>query len=357
MDSKTIKVGSRKSQLAMIQTEAVIAKLKELDPAATFDILTMETIGDQIQNVALSQIGESNLFTKELEVALADGRIDMIVHSLKDLPSTLPPEMAITAVCEREDPHDAMVLHPKHAGNPSATLESLPPGSVIGTSSVRRVAQLKRKYPHLQFQDIRGNLNTRLRKLDEADTYSAIILAVAGLKRMGWGDRISQILTPDISLYAVSQGALAVETKTNNQQLIKFISQLHHPETLLRCVAERALLRALSGGCSAPVGTHSILENNQLSLTGAVLSLDGSQYLTETQTVTLSTPIVLPKESMDQSTSYQMYSSIIAPNISQDALKAAEDLGISVATKLHENGATEILAKAKEENDSKAEKK
>ncbi|KPP79113.1 hypothetical protein Z043_101333 [Scleropages formosus] len=205
--------------------------------------VAMSTVGDKILDKALSKIGEKSLFTKELENALERNEVDLVVHSLKDLPTSLPPGFTIGAVLKRETPYDAVILHPKKAG---LTLDTLPEGSVIGTSSLRRAAQLKRRFPHLEFKDIRGNLNTRLKKLDDHDDYSAIILAAAGLRRLGWESRISQILTPDDCMYAVGQGALAVEARAGDEDILKMLSVLNDTDTVLRCVAERAFLRHLA---------------------------------------------------------------------------------------------------------------
>uniref|UniRef100_A0A8C3E3E3 hydroxymethylbilane synthase n=1 Tax=Corvus moneduloides TaxID=1196302 RepID=A0A8C3E3E3_CORMO len=176
--------------LARIQTDSVVMMLRELYPDLCFEIVAMSTTGDKILDTALSKIGEKSLFTKELENALERNEVDLVVHSLKDLPTSLPPGFTIGAVCKRENPLDAVVFHPKNCGK---TLSLLPEKSVIGTSSLRRAAQLKKKFPHLEFRDIRGNLNTRLKKLDEKEDFSAIVLAAAGLKRMGWEDRIGQV--------------------------------------------------------------------------------------------------------------------------------------------------------------------
>ncbi|KAG8569746.1 hypothetical protein GDO81_014530 [Engystomops pustulosus] len=197
-----IRVGTRKSQLARIQTDSVVEMLTNKFPEAHFEIVAMSTTGDKILDTALSKIGEKSLFTKELENALERNEVDLVVHSLKDLPTSLPPGFTIGAVCKRESPYDAVVFHPKNA---EKSLESLPTNSTIGTSSLRRAAQLKKHFPHLQFKDIRGNLNTRLKKLDEHDDFSAIILAAAGLRRMGWENRIDQVLSPEQCLYAVGQ--------------------------------------------------------------------------------------------------------------------------------------------------------
>ncbi|KAM7413708.1 hypothetical protein PAMA_020879 [Pampus argenteus] len=277
--SRVIRIGTRKSQLARIQTDSVAAKLKELYPDINVEIVGMSTTGDKILDTALSKIGEKSLFTKELENALERNEVDLVVHSLKDLPTTLPPGFTIGAVLKRENPHDAVVLHPKHVGK---TLDTLPENSMIGTSSLRRAAQLKKRFPHLEFKDIRGNLNTRLKKLDEKEDFAAIILAAAGLRRMGWEDRISQILGPEDCMYAVGQGALAVEVRARDTDILEMVSVLHDPDTVLRCIAERAFLRHLEGGCSVPVAVHTEVKDTQLYLTGAVYSLDGSDSLKET---------------------------------------------------------------------------
>ncbi|KAI0244416.1 hypothetical protein L0F63_002769 [Massospora cicadina] len=213
--NRHIKIGSRKSQLALIQTELVRTELAKIYPDCTFTIVKMSTTGDNILDVALSKIGEKSLFTKELEIALANGTVDFVVHSLKDLPTTLPEGMALAAVLKREDPRDAFVLSKKL---PGLTIERLPPGS------------LKRKFPHLEFKDIRGNLNSRLNKLDaEGEPYSALILAVAGLKRLGIEDRISQILPDDMSLHAVSQGALGIECRGSDHDILIFVAGVVFP--------------------------------------------------------------------------------------------------------------------------------
>ncbi|XP_033125326.1 porphobilinogen deaminase-like [Anneissia japonica] len=315
-----IVVGSRRSELAMIQTKKVISALKEVDPEMEYQIETMETIGDKIQDKALSKIGQTNLFTKELEQALADKHVDMIVHSFKDLPTTLPDGMVIASVIKRDDPHDAVVFHPKHAGK---TLRTLPTGSVLGTSSVRRRAQLKRCYPNLAFKDVRGNLNTRLRKLDEADDYSALILAKAGLERMGWNSRINQVLGPNECMYSVSQGAIAIEVRSDDNKMIEFLSKLHHMDSLLECIAERALLRKLEGGCSAPVGVYTDIKEGQMHLTAAALSLDGSECVK----MSMSTSIDLDCPEKQESGSKQLFSGIVAHNKPVEPLKVAEESG------------------------------
>ncbi|XP_058058248.1 uncharacterized protein LOC131209245 [Anopheles bellator] len=260
---KTIRVGSRKSELALIQTKHVIALLQKLHPDVVYEIHTMTTVGDRVLNKSLPKIGEKSLFTKDLEDALRTGGVDFVVHSLKDLPTALPLGMAIGAVLEREDPRDALVLNERHRGR---TLATLPRGSVIGTSSLRRSAQLSRYHRHLVVNDIRGNLNTRLAKLDaESSKFAGIILAQAGLVRMGWDQRIDQVIEPDEILYAVGQGALAVECRSNDSYILAMLAKLCHLETQCRILTERSFLRTLGGGCSAPVAVRTALKRQNVS--------------------------------------------------------------------------------------------
>ncbi|EDV96403.1 porphobilinogen deaminase [Drosophila grimshawi] len=293
---KVIRVGSRKSELALIQTKHVIGRLQKLYPKQKFEIHTMSTFGDRVLNVSLPKIGEKSLFTRDLEDALRNGGVDFVVHSLKDLPTALPTGMAVGAVLEREDARDALVLRENLKGH---TIANLPKGSVIGTSSLRRTAQIRRQYPDLIVCDIRGNLNTRLAKLDAKDSkFAGIILAQAGLVRMGWMARISQVLEPTDLLYAVGQGALAVECRANDNQVLGMLQKLMCLNTTCRILAERSFLKTLGGGCSAPVAVWSnlngepssinreqLLQQQQqevgLSLTGAVWSLDGAIEIRE----------------------------------------------------------------------------
>ncbi|XP_056643914.1 porphobilinogen deaminase [Diorhabda carinulata] len=282
-DHKIVRVGSRKSELALVQTRYVISLLKDCFPEKEFEIVSMSTLGDKVLDIALPKIGEKSLFTKELETALATGCVDFVVHSLKDLPTTLPEGMAVGAVLTREDPRDALVLQKDLK---DYSLETLPEKSVVGTSSLRRTAQLTKKFPHLIVENIRGNLNTRLKKLDDLGKYQAIILAAAGLKRIGWEDRISKILDEEELLYAVGQGALAVECRADNEEIINMLEPLYDLETTLRVTAERSFLKTLGGGCSAPVAVSSILKitnDNELGLylKGAVWSLDGKEEAIE----------------------------------------------------------------------------
>ncbi|KAM6238194.1 porphobilinogen deaminase isoform 2-T2 [Porphyrio hochstetteri] len=324
---RAVRVGTRRSQLARIQTDSVVEMLRELYPDLHFEIIAMSTTGDKILDTALSKIGEKSLFTKELENALERNEVDLVVHSLKDLPTSLPPGFTIGAVCKRENPLDAVVFHPKNCGK---MLNLLPEKSVIGTSSLRRAAQLKKKFPQLEFRDIRGNLNTRLKKLDEKEDFSAIILAAAGLKRMGWENRIGQLLSPEDCLYAVGQGALAVEVRAKDQEILNMVSALHDADTVLRCIAERAFMKHL------------------LYLTGAVYSLDGSDSLKET----MQTSVSYPQQTEDRPNDDVQHVGITAKNVPSQAQEAAENLGVDLASLLLSKGAKHILSVARQLNDA-----
>ncbi|NXQ62950.1 HEM3 deaminase, partial [Anthoscopus minutus] len=345
VNGKAIRVGTRRSQLARIQTDSVVMMLRGLYPDLHFEIVAMSTTGDKILDTALSKIGEKSLFTKELETALERNEVDLVVHSLKDLPTSLPPGFTIGAVCKRENPLDAVVFHPKNCGK---TLSLLPEKSVIGTSSLRRAAQLKKKFPHLEFRDIRGNLNTRLKKLDEKEDFSAIILAAAGLRRMGWENRIGQLLGPEDCLYAVGQGALAVEVRAKDQEILNMVSALHDADTVLCCIAERAFMKRLEGGCSVPVAVNSLLKDGQLYLTGAVYSLDGSDSLKET----MQTGVSYALQSEDGPNDDVQHVGITAKNVSGQAQEAAENLGVELASLLLSKGAKHILSVARQLNDA-----
>ncbi|MGB3572562.1 MAG: hydroxymethylbilane synthase [Phormidesmis sp.] len=278
--TQTIRIGSRKSQLALVQTHWVQAELSKAFPDITFEVRTMESKGDKILDVALSKIGDKGLFTQELEDDMLSGDTDFAVHSLKDLPTNLPEGLMLGCITEREDPADALVVHEKHKDK---QLDTLPEGSVIGTSSLRRLAQLKHYFPHFQFKDIRGNVNTRLRKLDEGE-YDAIVLAAAGLNRLEMSDRIHQLLSAEISLHAVGQGALGIECRQGDEEILSILKVLEHLPTAQRCYAERAFLRELEGGCQVPIGVNTAIEGNTLTLKGIVASLDGQQLIKDTVT-------------------------------------------------------------------------
>jgi len=239
----------------------------------------MTTKGDQVLDVALSKIGDKGLFTHELESAISEGTVDFAVHSLKDLPTTLPQNMVIGAIPKREIENDVVIFRNTHSFK---SLSELPQGSVIGSSSLRRIAQLKRLYPHLVFKDVRGNLNTRFRKLDDPQFgYDALILAQAGIKRMGpeFSGRISAIL--EEVYWAPGQGALAVETREGNDDVLRLLKCVHDEETAAACIAERSFLDALGGGCQVPLGVRSKLSEDKKSLylSGRVLNLDGTKCI------------------------------------------------------------------------------
>lgn len=278
--TRTIRIGSRKSQLALVQTHWVQAELSKAFPDITFEVNTMETQGDKILDVALSKIGDKGLFTQELEDDMLSRKVDFAVHSLKDLPTQLPEGLMLGCVTEREDPADALVVHEKHKDK---QLDTLPEGAVIGTSSLRRLAQLRHHFPHFKFKDIRGNVNTRLRKLDEGE-YDAIVLAAAGLNRLEMSDRIHQLLPAEISLHAVGQGALGIECRSGDDDILSVIKVLEHLPTAQRCYAERAFLRELEGGCQVPIGVNTRIDGDTLTLVGIVASLDGQQLIKDTVT-------------------------------------------------------------------------
>ena len=270
-----LRIASRRSQLAMVQTNWVKAELEKAHPGLTITVEAMATQGDKILDVALAKIGDKGLFTKELEAQMLVGRAEIAVHSLKDLPTNLPEGLMLGCITEREDPADALVVNAKNANH---KLDTLPEGAVVGTSSLRRLAQLRHHYPHLSFKDVRGNVITRLEKLDSGD-YDCLILAAAGLERLGFGNRIHQIIPGDISLHAVGQGALGIECVEDKPEVLEIIKVLEHTTTSRRCLAERAFLRELEGGCQVPIGVNSQINNEDLTLTGMVASLDGKRLI------------------------------------------------------------------------------
>src|SRR5580658_11197165 len=254
-------IASRGSQLALWQAHWVQQQLAALGYPSRLEII--KTTGDKITDVPLARVGAKGLFTKEIEEALLDGRADLAVHSLKDLPTELPPGLVLAATPAREDPRDALV---------GRRLTDLPAGAKLGTSSLRRAAQLRKVRPDLRIEPVRGNLDTRLRKLD-AGQYDAIVLAAAGLKRLGWEDRIAEILSPDIICPAVGQGALAIETAGGIG--LRACGRLNHPPTQYAITAERALLAALGGGCQVPIGAYATVTGERLFLQAVVVSPDG----------------------------------------------------------------------------------
>ena len=279
-------IASRESALAMWQAQHIRDRLRALYPQTEVSILGMTTQGDQILDVTLSKIGGKGLFVKELETALEDGRADLAVHSLKDVPMNLPDGFVLAAIGEREDPLDAFV------SNHFENLAALPPGSVVGTSSLRRESQLRARFPHLDIQPLRGNVQTRLRKLDEG-LYAAIILAAAGLKRLGLGQRIRTVISSEDSLPAVGQGALGIECRAARRDVIACLQALHHPDTAASVLAERAMSRALAGSCQVPLGGFAEVKNGQLFMRGFVASPDGKKMLRAQATGSLAHPEAL----------------------------------------------------------------
>ena len=265
-------IATRESALAMWQARHVQARLQGLYPRASIELLGLTTQGDQILDRPLAAIGGKGLFIKELEVAMSEGRADLAVHSLKDVPMDLPDGFVLAAVCAREDARDAFV------SNRYASLRELPPGAVVGTSSLRREAQLRERFPALDVQALRGNVNTRLRKLDEG-RYDAIILAAAGLKRLGFADRVRDLLDPADSLPAPGQGALALECRADRSDVIAALAPLNDEVTALATTAERAFSRALSGSCKTPLAAHATWQEGTLWLRGLIASTDGREVL------------------------------------------------------------------------------
>ena len=301
---KKLVIASRESMLAMWQAEHIKGRLKALYPDCEVEILGMTTRGDQILDRTLSKIGGKGLFIKELEQALQDGRADLAVHSIKDVPMELPEGFALAAISERASPFDAFV------SNQYARLEEMPEGAIVGTSSLRREAQLRAKFPHLTIKPLRGNVQTRLSKLDNGD-YDAVILAAAGLQRLGLDGRIREILSPADSLPAAGQGALGIEIAARRTDLADILRPLNHEETAACVTAERALARALGGSCQVPLAAYCVMEDGLLTLNGLVGHPDGSVIIE---------------------------ASAQAPDAYADAL------GRAVAKRLADDGAEELIA-------------
>jgi hydroxymethylbilane synthase len=261
-------IGSRGSQLALWQARWIQSRLESLGAKCRIEII--HTTGDKITDVALSKVGTKGLFTKEIEEALLSGAIDLAVHSLKDMPTELPAGLTLSAIPEREDARDAMV---------GARLGALAQHARVGTSSLRRAAQLRAVRPDLEIESIRGNLDTRLRKLDEGQ-YDAIVLASAGLRRLGWENRISELLDPEVMCPAVGQGALAVETREDGGAAYELSKGLEHTDTRIAVTAERAVLASLGGGCQVPIGAHATVNHGRIvNIRAVVVSPDGTQVI------------------------------------------------------------------------------
>lgn len=280
MSSKNLTIATRKSPLAMWQAEYVQAALSRAYPDLAVELLPMSTKGDRILDTPLAKVGGKGLFIKELEVAMMEGRADIAVHSLKDVPMEFPEGFGLHAVCRRENPYDAFV------SNNYDSFAELPQGAIVGTSSLRRQAQLRAKRPDLVIKDLRGNVNSRLAKLDAGD-YDAIILACAGLIRLNMGFRIKEQIAPEISLPAVGQGAVGIECRNDQPEVIVLLQALACPETTIRVSAERAMNAKLEGGCQIPIGSFAELNNDELRLRGLVASVDGKWVCQSEQTVSL----------------------------------------------------------------------
>lgn len=278
--SKVINVGTRQSPLALAQAEIVVGALQKAHPDYTFPIHGMTTTGDRDQNTALYNFGGKGLWTSQLEERLVSRELDLVVHSLKDMPTTLPEGCVLGCATTREDPRDVLVIKKTLVDEHGwATLADLPAGSVIGTSSVRRIAQLRRRYPALAFKDHRGNIQTRLKKLADDPELTAIILAAAGLQRMDLGGHISQFLETDTGgiMHAVGQGALGVECREGDERVLGILRVLQDEQTTLACVAERSLMRTLEGGCSVPIGVETHWVDGKLRLRATVVAFQGDR--------------------------------------------------------------------------------
>ena len=273
MTQHTVRIATRKSALALWQAEYVKAKLEHFHPGINVELVPMTTKGDIILDTPLAKVGGKGLFVKELEVAMLENRADIAVHSMKDVPVEFPEGLGLEIICPREDPRDAFV------SNTIKSLGDLPQGAIVGTSSLRRQCQIKALRPDLDIRDLRGNVNTRLKKLDNGE-YDAIILAAAGLIRLEMPERIQEYIEPEVMLPANGQGAVGIECRNEDTIIKTLLAPLACENTRVRVVAERAMNRALEGGCQVPIGSYAVLEDQQLYLRGLVGAIDGSEILT-----------------------------------------------------------------------------
>lgn len=301
---KKIVIGTRGSMLALWQAEWVKALLIKHHPGTEVELMKIKTTGDKILDVPLAMVGGKGLFTKELEEAMLRGETDLAVHSMKDVPSELPEGLHLAAVLKREDPRDALV------SRSYKSVDDLPQGARVGTSSLRRSCQLKSRRPDLVIETLRGNLDTRMRKAEEGE-FDAVVLAVAGIKRLGWEDRITEIIAPDVMLPAVAQGAVGIECRADDEFINALVAPLKDEQTEIQVAAERACLRRLEGGCQVPIAAHATLSNGRIRLEALVGNVDGT--------------IIIRKEQ-------------------EAAVKDAEALGLKVAEELLSAGADSILA-------------
>ncbi|GAA58803.1 hydroxymethylbilane synthase [Pseudoalteromonas sp. BSi20652] len=302
--TKLVRIATRKSALALWQAEFVKAELERFHPDVRVELVPMSTQGDIILDTPLAKIGGKGLFVKELEQAMLDGRADIAVHSMKDVPVEFPEGLELYTICEREDPRDAFV------SNHFANLDELPQGAIVGTSSLRRQCQIKALRPDLDIRDLRGNVNTRLGKLDDGQ-YDAIILAAAGLIRLEMESRIADYIEPEVSLPANGQGAVGIECRIDDEVTKALLAPLEHTQTRIRVNAERSMNRHLEGGCQVPIGAYALVDGERVHLRGLVGAVDGSEIL------------------RDEVTGH---------------VNDAEKLGIELAKKLLAQGADKILA-------------
>ncbi len=302
-----IRIGTRKSKLALWQSEWVKAQIEKKFPEVEVELVKITTKGDKILDVPLAKIGDKGLFTKEIEEAMLRGEVDIAVHSLKDVPSKLPEGLKLIAYSDREDPRDAFLSNGKY------TLETLPEGAVVGTSSLRRKAQLRILRPDLETRDLRGNVDTRIRKLKEGQ-YDAIILAAAGVKRLGWEDEIDEILSPDRMIPSVSQGILGIEGREDDKEIERIVREaINSYESEVAATVERAFLRTVEGGCQVPLGCYAVVNEDRVHVRAFISDLDGKFFHREEGVFRFS------------------------------SLEDADRIGVSVAERLLSAGGREIL--------------
>lgn len=309
MKKRKIIIGTRGSKLALWQAEWVKSELLRLNPDMTIELNKIKTTGDKILDVPLAKVGGKGLFVKEIEEALLRGEADLAVHSMKDVPTDFPNGLHLAVISKREDPRDAFIAPIQSSKFKVKSFRDLPMGATVGTSSLRRSCQLLSIRPDLKIAQLRGNLDTRLRKLDEGQ-FDAIILAAAGVKRLGWAERITETIEPEVSLPAIGQGAIGIECRVDDDFINNLIAPLNHSETSICVRAERACLKKLEGGCQVPIAAHTTLNNGKLSMDGLVGSVSGDR--------------------------------IIKSHIEGNP-KDAESLGIKLAEDLLSKGAKEIL--------------
>jgi len=308
MKKNKVVIGTRGSKLALWQAEWVKAELQRMNPGLEIELNKIKTTGDKILDVPLAKVGGKGLFVKEIEEALLRGEADLAVHSMKDVPTDFPEGLYLAVICEREDPRDAFIAQNKQQG--ARRLKDLPQGATVGTSSLRRSCQLLSKRPDLKIVQLRGNLETRFRKLDEGQ-FDAMILATAGVKRLGWQQRITEVIEPQLSLPAIGQGAVGIECRINDEYINQLIAPLNHKETSICVRAERALLKRLQGGCQVPIAAYATIKDGRLIMDGLVGSVTGDRII---------------KEHLE------------------GTIEDAETIGITLGEKLLSKGADKILA-------------